>query len=319
VSKVKEKADGTELIRHFLYRTLVPMWPVRRGKGRWAGFLSDMLRISHSNLLQRKTFGRYRLLLNPTDANDRLYYFKIAGRGYSTLLSRLLRRGDVVIDVGANVGHFSAISAELLEYSGRVLAVEASPILFERLRASVLELPNGPIEPYHFAIWSKSEPVTFNLATVSGWSSLLENPTYQTAAKVQVEAITLDELFRLANIRHARLLKLDIEGAELDALLGATQMLADRTVDFLLIEAEPYRLRAFRHNGEDLSDLMFHSGYVPICAIESERVTRLSEQYSVPGSFNGDLLYAVKALSGPVLKSIFCTHRSEPWTCEKQV
>jgi FkbM family methyltransferase len=224
---------------------------------------------------------------------------------HERLMSRLLRPGDHVIDVGANVGYFSAVCAKLVGEQGAVHSIEASPILFQRLRGCVEENPGGPIRLHHFAVWNTSTVIPFNIATVSGWSSLKQNPTFQTDRVVEVQAITLDEFVQGEALDHARVIKMDIEGAEVDALLGARNILRQQRADFFLLEAETNRLRAFGHRGEDIADIMARNGYEPVCIIASDHIGPVTKARSIPGYFNGDFLYVRQDLLADARKRIF--------------
>lgn len=284
------------VIKNIIYETLIPLWPIRRGKTRWLNLVTRVLGIRPYGFLKQKRVGYYKLLLDPGDSNDLHYYFQNVGAGYSRLMKRLLKPGDCVIDVGANVGYFSAMCAKFVGPRGKVHTIEASPFLFERLNKCFTGVVDGPIKAYHLAIWKSAEMVSLNIASNSGWSALCENDTFKTEAKVEVPAITLDEFVMRENIRNVRLLKLDIEGAETDALIGASKLLKSGKVDYILLETEPNRLKAFGHTGQELASLMEGNGYFPVCRIENDRVVPFLKDRDMPGSSNCDYLYALKDL-----------------------
>jgi len=288
-------------MKQTFYEILVPLWPFRRGQTRWLNLVSQVLGIRAYGFLKQKRVGDYKLRLDPGDANDLQYYFQRVGAGYSFLMKRLLRLGDSVIDVGANVGYFSAVCAQCVGFEGQVHAIEASPFLVERLRQCVAEVAGGPIRVYHSAVWRSSGVVSFSAASNSGWSALRENATFETLATVQVPAITLDEFVAREDIHRVRVLKLDIEGAETDALIGAPKLLKSGIVDYILVEAEPNRLKAFGHTGQELAYLIEQNGYRPVCMIENDVVMPPTEDRRIPGSSNCDYLYAQDKLYQPTV------------------
>lgn len=291
--------------RNTLYEVLGSSWPVSKGHGRWVTLLHDTLRIHPYGRFKYKPVGQYRLRLDPADPNDRSYYFSVRISSHERLMAQLLRPGDCVLDIGANVGYFSAVCARLVTERGAVHAIEASPILVERLRECLAECPGGPIRLHHFAIWNTAMIIPFNLATVSGWSSLKQNPTFQTERVIEVPAITLDEFMRREALDHARVIKMDIEGAEVDALRGAKDVLGLQRADFFLLEAENNRLRAFGHRGEEIAEIMAANRYEPICIIESDRIQPVTQARSIPGRFNGDYLYVRQDYLADVRERIF--------------
>jgi len=275
-------------LQRTIYETLGALWPIWRGKGRWVNLLARTLTVGAYGTLKPISVGRYSVWLDPGDLNDRLTYFGVGGRGNHLLMTELVRPGDVVIDGGANVGHFAATCAQL---GARVYAIEANPKLCERLSrtAGVDDPPR--ISVHNVALWRERTELDFNIATITGWSSLIENPTFQTASKVRVQAVTLDEFAQTNGIERVRVLKLDLEGAETDALLGAKRLLERQAIDYALVESDIHRLRAFSHTGNELDGLLTSAGYVPERVIDSEHVLPISDKRRMPGSFSGDHLY----------------------------
>lgn len=292
-------------INQTLYEIIVPIWQLHRGQTRWLNLVACVLGIKPYGFLKQRRVGEYKLRLDPGDPNDLHYYFQKVGAGYQFLMKLLLVPGDCVIDVGVNVGYFSAVCAQCVGFKGEVYAIEASPIMFERFRQCVAEVAGGPIRVYHSAVWRSSGEVAFNVATNSGWSSMRENATFETLAIVQVPAITLDDFVFRENIQRVRVLKLDIEGAETDALVGAPTLLKSGIVDYILVEAEPNRLKAFGHTGQDLACLFEQNGYRPVCMIENDAVIPLTEDRRVPGSSNCDYLYAQDKLYQSTVALLF--------------
>ena len=221
------------------------------------------------------------------------------------LFRSLVRPGDCCVDVGANVGFYSVMLGELVGKSGHVYAIEANPLLFDRLYDCVSEIHDGPLKVYHWAVTRKGgEDISFFVGTNSGWSSLVVNPTFECAKQVTVPAITLDDFVGKENISHIRLLKLDIEGAETDAILGGQVSLEKGLIDLILLEAEPHRMKSFGYSGLEIAELMTRHDYEPVAFVRDGEIHAVSDGTRVPGSFNGDYLYCRKALTGEVLDCI---------------
>ena len=276
-----------------------------RGKTRWLNFLTGAFRIEPYGCLKFRQVGRYRLRLDPGDRNDRYYYFGMVGNAYGRILYSLLKEGDTVLDVGANVGNFSTISAGVIGEKGSVWAIEPNPDLYERLSDMAAEVPDGPIQVRHAAVWSSCGSMEFHVATETGWSSLRENATFEKERSVVIDTITLDVFAKQENLSRVALLKLDIEGAETDALLGAKDSLEKGVFDCILLEAEPKRLAAFGRSGQEIDTLMQQSGFEPVAIIREDRLHTVSERERIPGSFNGDYLYCRRPLVGTAFKALF--------------
>lgn len=129
--------------------------------------------------------------------------------GHSVLSGRLHPR-SVVVDLGSNRGAFATA---IWKIAGcRVYCAEPNPQLCEKLAR------HPALTVFNLAIGPSSGRVRFNLAENDECSSLF-NPTASAVnAAIECDALTLTDLFDRIGVAHIDLLKVDIEGAELDLL-----------------------------------------------------------------------------------------------------
>lgn len=163
----------------------------------------------------------------------------------------LLAVGDTVIDVGANVGYFSLLAATRLGPLGRVHAVEASRNTRKLLERNChVNNMTHLITIHPYAAWKEDTDLQFYEAVSGkrGESSVREQEQYGSA--VVVPARRLDTLF--SQIESLRLLKIDVEGSEVEVLEGATSLL-DRFSPALIFELSP---RYLREGGRDSRELL---------------------------------------------------------------
>lgn len=158
------------------------------------------------------------------------------------MVSRLTRQGinpKAVIDIGANVGQFAVASAKLFPDS-LVYSFEPGPKIVPLLKKNVISLSNVRVFPY--ALGEKRGLIDFHMNQYSPSSSLLRlAQSHRTAfpdAKeqeiVQVEMITLDEIASDLELRPPVLMKIDVQGYEMNTLAGAKETL--KKVDFVIVE-----------------------------------------------------------------------------------
>jgi FkbM family methyltransferase len=145
-----------------------------------------------------------------------LYYFGLWEPNLSAWIQSRLAPGDVFIDVGANIGYFTLLAASRVGPSGRIVAVEAMPAIFQHLAAHVADngLTNtrlineaavGPNDPSEVLLyWGGAGNI--------GSSGMLQHAT-QTES-VKVNARTLAQMLTPDEYRRARLIKVDVEGVE---------------------------------------------------------------------------------------------------------
>jgi FkbM family methyltransferase len=149
-----------------------------------------------------------------------------------------LRPGDVAVDVGANVGLVAVPLALAVAPGGRILAIEPLPENVGRLEQNVRrnELENVTI--VGAAAGADDGEIVLNVAADSAFSSVGTVTKYRAAGALRVPCRRLDSLWAELGRPHVALVKIDVEGAELDVLDGATELLrASRPV--LLVEADP--------------------------------------------------------------------------------
>lgn len=140
----------------------------------------------------------------------------------SYLFTRLLGAGMTVVDAGANAGQYSLLASTIVGPTGRVLAFEPNPETCDRLRAAVAENGLSNVEPRAEALWS--EPSTLRLGYPAGASSRSNSGAYRVGGSGGTSpAVRLDDAMDGARVD---VVKLDVEGAEPEALAGAWRTLA---------------------------------------------------------------------------------------------
>jgi FkbM family methyltransferase len=128
--------------------------------------------------------------------------------------------GDVFIDVGAHIGWYTIKAAKAVGSAGRVIALEPDETNRGQLarNLSLNRITNCSVVPA--AAWSRSGLIRWVPGEVSVWHQIDE-----TRGSLHVQAITLDELASQLALARLDWIKLDIEGAEVDAIKGAKRIL----------------------------------------------------------------------------------------------
>lgn len=132
------------------------------------------------------------------------------------------KSGDVVFDIGAHVGYFSLLMAKLVGPTGRVFAFEPLPLNLKYLRQHVYGNNIENVEIYTAAVGKSEGWLTFDLGggTGRGRLSKTSNPN-----ELRVKVYGIDELYNQGKLPCPDLIKMDVEGAELEALNGALEVL----------------------------------------------------------------------------------------------
>ena len=187
-------------------------------------------------------------------------YLGLYERATSRRLLEFARPGSIVLDVGANIGAHTLPLARAVGSAGRVVAVEPTDDAFERLVRnrslnpdleprivtvqSALGAPGAAAAEGYYSSWPL-EPVASRHPILRG----TRHPA--TGAK----AVTLDDLVASLNLPRVDLVKIDVDGGELDVLAGATGVMA-RDSPTVVFEACPYLLAERGRTLDELLDVL---------------------------------------------------------------
>jgi FkbM family methyltransferase len=147
--------------------------------------------------------------------------------------------GDIVVDVGAHIGLYSLIAAKRVGTSGKVIAIEPDPENYNLLQRNIElnKLTNVTILE-RAAFSSNSKLKLYLPGKERGFtklSTIMANRAV-TANFLEIDATTLDHLMLMQEITQVNWIKIDVEGAELEVLKGATVTLSVSKDIALLIE-----------------------------------------------------------------------------------
>ncbi|MGB0034747.1 MAG: FkbM family methyltransferase [Candidatus Acidiferrales bacterium] len=166
------------------------------------------------------------LELNPRTGQG--YWRGDAECAVQKILAERLRPGMIFYDLGANIGLFSLLAARLVGKSGKVFSFEPDAQIAERLRRNASRNGFANVEIVEAGIWSASGNMSFIVADSSspdrgiGRLATSENE----ASGELTRCVALDDFIRTAPAPDA--IKCDVEGAEVEAIRGAEQLLKTR-------------------------------------------------------------------------------------------
>lgn len=148
---------------------------------------------------------------------------------------RLFRveKNDVVVDVGAHVGIFSLSVAAKAK---KVIAIECEPRNLTRLSGNIKRLNLNNVLIVDKAVWNCKSTLPLHLSNDSESHTLIEdwaitqskcNPSVDYRGQIQVKTDTLDGILDDLGIVKIDFLKMDVEGAEIEAIEGAKETLTN--------------------------------------------------------------------------------------------
>lgn len=140
--------------------------------------------------------------------------------GYSYADKCSVEPGDIVIDCGAYTGNTALYFSQRAGDQGKVYAFEAMPQTYKELKENVSAYTMKNVIPVNMALTDKKCELAF---TQTAGPASCELPGSRKENGIKVSAISLDEFINENRVEHVDFIKMDIEGGELDALLGASK------------------------------------------------------------------------------------------------
>jgi FkbM family methyltransferase len=217
---------------------------IRRRVPRWA--------------MAKTAFGNSTMEVDLHTAGGRsLYRYRyLETRPQFQLLRRLLKPGDVFIDAGANIGLYTLTAADLVGPTGHVIAIEPAPLL--ALRRNVELNGYNWVTFIDAALGDITGRRNFTMFEGEGCGMSSFAPIDLGGSLIEVDVCRLDDLVPDNLFDRIRLVKIDVEGAEVATLRGAPRLLRETKAHFL-VEVEPPRLERQGATPEELYE--FFAGF----------------------------------------------------------
>jgi FkbM family methyltransferase len=178
-------------------------------------------------------------------------------------LKYFLKRNGVFIDVGSNIGLFSLIASKRVGKKGKVYSFEPTPETFKwlQLNISVNRIKN--IYASNIAVSNNSGKQEFKISGdgYDAWNSFGIPSEGKVIEKIQVNTITFDDFICLNNLERIDLIKIDVEGWEINVLKGGKKYFNKCTSAAILIEFTDINLQNAGFSSTELYNLLISYGY----------------------------------------------------------
>lgn len=155
---------------------------------------------------------------------------------FETSLLENIRRGDCVWDIGANIGHYSAKFSKLVGDAGKVHAFEPSPQNLKVLEENTRELPNVELHPVALGATDRTGHFIQGEDDIGATSRLVDADPGSHEKPVSVRILRGDSLVESVPEMTPNVIKLDVEGAELEVLWGMAGILRQPSLRLVGVE-----------------------------------------------------------------------------------
>lgn len=185
----------------------------------------------------------YPISVNPTETIGwAIYSRSIYELPLTEALWRLAQPGDTVVDGGANIGYATSILAARVGPHGKIHSFEPDPRAFRELQQNVDVWEDrgqrSAFVLHNVALGAQAGTAVLHVPASFEWNGgrarIETSVIAEPGSRVEVNLISLDEVF--SNGEKVSVVKLDLEGFELDALKGMEQMLRERRIGHIVFE-----------------------------------------------------------------------------------
>lgn len=152
-----------------------------------------------------------------------------------------IKPGDIVIDIGANIGYYTLVAARCVGKEGRVYAFEPDPTNFNMLTENVKANSFANVVPIQKAVCATTG-TTQLLQKKASTHSLFDHPLAPTKRSIPVETVALDDFLSVlsqADQQRISLVKVDAEGAEPLILEGLVNVIKRKSTMTIICELLP--------------------------------------------------------------------------------
>ena len=180
-----------------------------------------------------------------TQNNDglALSIFKIYEPNQTEIVKKYVHEGDIVVDIGAHVGYYTLLMAQLVGENGKVYSFEPDPVNFQLLKKSVEINGFENVILIQKAVSNITDKVKLFLGdNDSAINRIYDAKLGDAKESIDVESIRIDEYFK-ENDELIDFIKIDSEGSEIKIINGMKQFLSRNQELVMMTEFFPFLIK----------------------------------------------------------------------------
>jgi len=173
-----------------------------------------------------------------------------------------IKEGQIVLDIGANIGYYTLIFANLVGKKGHVFAFEPEPDNFDVLKKNVETNNYKNTTTENLAVSNKIGNIKLYLSKSNVGQHKIFPSKMTSDDYVNVNVTTIDEYFKLSDLYDKiSFIKIDVEGAEMSVLQGMDKLLEKNRLT-LLMEFDLKQMIENNISPQDLLNFLVSKGFV---------------------------------------------------------
>ncbi len=171
----------------------------------------------------------------------RVEFILMSERRVLEIVMRSLHPGDVFLDIGANVGVFTILSARTVGEAGSVVAFEPEIRRFSQLEENLTLNGLCNVRPFRVALGEEEGEGRLHVKGTRSPSLIAPNGRLDGSAEYEpVQVVNGDEFWKAHGLPPPRAVKIDVEGFELSVLQGLRGLLSGPATTLLVCEIHPW-------------------------------------------------------------------------------
>ncbi len=193
------------------------------------------------------------------------------------LLTTIIKPGDYILDIGANIGFYAKILSNLTTDKGKVFCFEPDSLNFKYLKRNTHSINN--IILFNKAVSDKE-------GEIKVYKSKLLNVDHRTypvnnyESIEEIESVSIDELLRMNIIEKVNVIKIDIQGYEMIAFKGMNNLLSNSLDLKIIAEYWPHGFKRAGTSAIEFYDFFNHIGY-NFYLIDNNKLIRVTKKYII--------------------------------------
>lgn len=220
ISRTLPESRFKERVRTIFHKWMAKKWPVSLKKLELLDDEGLSLELGDGLKFVSEVHSRWEI--------SGLLYEQLVDRVYTKLYE--LKKGDIVVDAGAHIGVFTVLAAKRVGDNGGVIAIEPEKKNLENLRKNIEINGFNNVTVVPTGLWNRRNRKRLYLAR----SSIVHSLVHSSNKTEEIEVDALDNILEKLGVSKVDFIKMDIEGAEIQALAGMKRTLKTNDVNLAI-------------------------------------------------------------------------------------
>lgn len=230
-----------------------------------------------NNTYRRRLANNLYINVNPSEhIQQQLFWYGYYEKELGDLIKKILRPGNVFLDIGANIGYFSLLAGNH-EPTAKIIAFEPVGSIFKKLEENISINTVQNIKAVNSGVGDKNEEREIYISAEDnlGMSSFQKPGSYSGKTEM-ISVITIDEWIKSTALSKIDLIKLDVEGNELAALKGMHKTLQNFK-PAVIVEINPETLFQFGLTAADILNNLGQLNFRAFLVLKTGRLQQINE------------------------------------------